>query len=90
MREIALDERLVPFVGVAHIADRKVEVLSPKERDHPKSLVTAQHICGRDSALAFSDDPMFHANAFACMGIGPSGDVACGEIIGIAGLQARI
>lgn len=33
---------------------------------------------------------MLHTNAFAGVGIGPSGDIACRENIGITGLQARI
>ena len=33
---------------------------------------------------------MFNTNAFASMGIGPAGNVACGENVGIAGLQSRI
>ena len=32
---------------------------------------------------------MFHANVFAGMGIRPAGNVACGENVGIARLQAR-
>ena len=41
-------------------------------------------------ALPLSDNPMFYANVFASMGIGPAGNVPCGENIGIAGPQARI
>lgn len=33
---------------------------------------------------------MLDTNAFATMGIGPAGNVACGENVVIAGLQARI
>src|SRR3984885_2377647 len=33
---------------------------------------------------------MFNTNAFASTGIGPAGNVACGENVGIAGLQPRI
>jgi hypothetical protein len=33
---------------------------------------------------------MFHTNAFACMGIGPAGNVTRGENVWVAGLQARI
>ena len=90
MREIALDKRLVPGLRMADIADREVEMLRPEERDHRKGLVSAQHVCGRDLALALSDSPMFYANAFASMGIGPAGNVACGENVEIAGLQPRI
>ena len=42
-----------------------------------------------DLALSLSDDPMLDTNAFATMGIGSAGNVACGENVVIAGLQAR-
>ena len=38
MREIALDKRFVPFLRMADIADREVEVFRPEERDHRERL----------------------------------------------------
>jgi hypothetical protein len=40
-REAALDAHLVPFLRMSDIADREVEVLHLKERDHRKGLVSA-------------------------------------------------
>jgi hypothetical protein len=90
MRAIALDKRFVPFRGMADIADREVEVFRPEERDHHERLIVASHVRGRDLPLALGDDPMLHTNALASMGIGPAGNVSCGENVGIAGLQRRI
>jgi hypothetical protein len=84
MREISLDKRFVPFLRMADIADREVEVFRPEERDHHERLIVAQHVRGRDLPLALGDDPMFNTNAFASMRIGPAGNVSCGENVGIA------
>ena len=65
-------------------------MLCPEERDHAEVLVPAQHIRGGDLALALGDHPVFHANGFAGMRIRPTGNVACGKNVGIAGLQSRI
>lgn len=41
MREIALDKRFVPFLRMADIADREVEVFRPEERNHHERLIAA-------------------------------------------------
>ena len=41
MREIALDKRFIPFLRMADIADREVEVFRPEERDHYERLIVA-------------------------------------------------
>ena len=41
MREITLNTRLVPFLRMTDIADRKVEMLCPEEWDHCEGLISA-------------------------------------------------
>jgi hypothetical protein len=41
MGKIALNARFVPFLCVADITDRKVEVFCPEERGHCEGLVSA-------------------------------------------------
>ena len=82
LREVSLDDRLLPFLRMAYVANRKVEMFRPEEWDHRKGLVVAQHVCGRDLTLTLGYHPMFDTNVFARMGIGPADDVAGGKNIG--------
>ena len=90
MREIALDKRLVQCLRITDVAVERSKCFVQKNGTIVRGSSSARRVCGRDLALALSDEPMLNANVLASIGIGPAGNVACGENVGIAGLQPRI
>ena len=74
--DIAVDRDLIPLLGVANIIDRHVVVLAPEERHRIEFLALPQHVERCGLSLALRDHPMFHADIFVGMRVGPARNIA--------------
>jgi hypothetical protein len=84
--EAPIDLDRLPFLGVAHVIDRHVVVLTPEDG-------TASDFSRRPRiflALAPSYHPMIDANSHARAGIGPAGGIASSEDSGHAGFEVLV
>src|SRR5216684_174074 len=88
--EAPIDLDSLPLLGVAHIIDSHVVVLTPKERNSVKLFATAKNILSRYLPLALSNHPVLHANSFAGVRIWPAGGIASGEDSGHVGFEVFI
>src|SRR5665811_914569 len=74
--DIAVDRNLIPLLGVTNIINWHVVVLAPEERHRIEFLALTQHAERGDLSLALRDHPMFHADIFAGIRVGPARNIA--------------
>ena len=88
--EAPIDLDSLPLLGVAHIVDSHVVVLTPEEWNSVKLFATAKNIPGRYLTLALSNHPVLDANSLAGMRIGPAGGIASCEDSSHAGFEVFV
>ncbi len=89
-RGVALDLDAVPAFSVSNVADRKIVVLAPEERDSVEGLGAPKHIAGGHLSLPLGKHPMLDADAATGMRIRPPRDVPGSKDARSARLQMRI
>src|SRR5271156_2207835 len=72
--DVAIDNDLVPFLGMADIVDRHVVVLAPEEGYRIEGLALAQHVARGGLSLTLGNHPMLNADIFARTRVGPARD----------------
>src|ERR1700738_2475222 len=85
-----IDLDSLPLLGVAHVIDSHVVVLTPEEWNSVKLFATAKNILGCDLTLSFSHHPLLDANPLAGVRIGPAGCIASCEDSGHAGFEVFV
>jgi hypothetical protein len=88
--EAPIDLDSLPLLGVAHVIDSHIVVLTPEKWDSIKLLSTAKNILGRDLPLAFRNHPVLDANSLAGVRIWPAGGIASCEDSGHAGFEVFV
>ena len=88
--EAPIDLDSLPLLGVAHVIDSHVVVLTPEEWNSVKLFATAKNILGCYLSLALSNHPVLDANSLAGVRIGPAGDIAGSEDSGHAGFEVFV
>src|SRR5678815_2299342 len=73
--ERTVDRQVVPAFGVADVVDRGVVVAAPEKRYRVELLAGAEHVAGSHLTLALGHHPVFDANAFTGVRVGPPGHV---------------
>src|SRR5262245_14070173 len=80
----------IPLLGMAHVIDSHIVVLTPKEWDSVKVLAMAEDIPGRYLPLALGNNPVLHANTLAGVRIWPAGGIAGSKDSSHAGLEVFV
>src|SRR5207302_6910579 len=88
--EAPIDLDSLPLLGVAHVIDSHVVVLTPEEWNRVKLFATAKNILRCDLSLALSNHPVLDANSLAGVRIGPAGGIASCEDSGHAGFEVFV
>src|SRR5262249_2627623 len=88
--DIAVLLDVVPGGGMADVVDRDIVVLAPEKRDRGIALAATAQVARGARAWPLGDDPVLDAQPLAAVGVGPAGNVACGEDAGHAGLEVFI
>jgi hypothetical protein len=88
--EAPIDLDSLPLLGVAHVIDSHVVVLTPEERNSVKLFATAKNILSRYLPLALSNHPVLDANSLAGVRVGPAGSIANSEDSGHAGFEVFV
>src|SRR5665213_3170577 len=88
--DVSVDVDLIPFLGVTHIVDAHVVVLTPKERHGSKWLGIPQHIARRGLSLTLGNHPMLDAHVLATVWVGPARNIAGRKDSRLAGLEKAI
>ncbi len=88
--ETPIDLDRVPLLGVAHVIDSHVIVLTPEEWNSVKLFATAKNILSCHLSLALSDHPVLDANSLAGVRIWPAGGIAGCEDSGHAGFEVFV
>jgi Polyketide cyclase / dehydrase and lipid transport len=72
-----IDLQRIPGLSMTHIQHLRIVVRAPEKRHGVERLVPTNHVTRRSLALPFGDNPVLDANILACVGIGPTCNVAC-------------
>src|SRR5690348_2264366 len=88
--EAPIDRDGLPLLGVAHVIDAHVVVLTPEEWNSVKLFATAENVLSCYLPLALSNHPVLDANSFAGVRIWPAGGIASGEDSGHAGFEVFV
>src|ERR1700694_2458830 len=88
--EAPIDLDSLPLLGVAHVIDSHVVVLTPEEWNSVKLFATAKNILSCYLPLALSNHPVLDANSLAGMRIGPAGGIPSSEDARHAGFEGFV
>src|SRR6476646_9441153 len=88
--EAPIDLDSLQLLGVAHIVDSHVVVLTPEEWNSVKLFATAKNVAGRYLTLTLSNHPVLDANSLAGVRIGPAGGIASCEDSSHAGFEVFV
>lgn len=85
-----IDLDSLPLLGMAHVIDSHVVMLTPEKWNSVKLFATAKNIPGCDLTLSFSYYPVLDANSLAGVRIGPAGGIASSEDSRHAGFEVFV
>ena len=88
--EAPIDLDILPLLGVAHVIDGYIVVLTPEKWDSVKFFATAKNIPGCYLPLALSNHPVLDANSLAGVRIWPAGGIASSEDSAHAGFKVFV
>ena len=75
---------------MADVVNDDIVLLTPKERHSIERLAIAQDVSSRDLALTLGHDPLFDADSFPRVRVGPAGYIAGSEDARRAGFQILV
>src|SRR6266851_9073560 len=88
--EVPIDLDSLALLGVAHVIDSHVVVLTPEEWNRVKLFATAKNVFSCYLSHALSNHPVLDANSLTGVRIGPAGGITSCEDSGHAGFEVFV